>query len=144
MSDYQSSSLPERNPVTYEKHRREVRWQVTLPFILGLLACLALSVLTFFAGAPASSKLADVSLIWLILPWLLVGLITFAILGGLLYAVIAIIRVLPRYTRQVQVLFDKLHGMVRKAGDAAVEPIFRAQSLSARMRALRRNLKLGR
>lgn len=144
MSDYRSSSLPERNPVTYEKHRREVRWQVTVPFILGLLACLAVSVLTFFAGSPAASKLADASLIWLILPWLFAGLITFLVLGGLLYAVIAVIRVLPRYTRQAQVLFDRLHGIIRKAGDTAVEPIYRAQSFSAKVRALRRNLKLER
>ena len=137
-----SSSLPERNPATEREHRRQVLWQITLPFVFGVVVFLVLAVLTGLSGVGEVSRWADVSTIWLIIPVLFVGLIFLAILGGLIFAVIWLVRNLPRYALKLQNIFALIEAKTRQASDAAVEPILRAQSFSASVKALRRNLRL--
>lgn len=141
MSEFRSPSLPERNPLTHAKHRREVRWQITLPFILGLVLCVALSALALFPSAQQTSVLADVSLIWLITPLLFISLIVLAVLGGLVYAVILIIRALPPAARKAQVFLANLQATVKRIADILAEPVIKTQAFSAKVKAFRRNLR---
>ena len=63
--------LPERNPVTHQKHRQEVLRQITLPLLLGLAVLLTLAILvviTGFQGGEQVSIWADISTVWLIMP----------------------------------------------------------------------------
>jgi hypothetical protein len=136
MSDQPYSTLPERNPETHKAHRREVLWQVTVPLIGGVLVLLALAVLSATGGTEQVSRWGDVSLIWLILPMLLVALIFLVITAGLAYGVIWLVRVLPGYARQLQALFETLAVKVKQVSDLAAEPFIRIQSFMAGMQAL--------
>lgn len=133
----------ERNPVTYEMHKREVFRQITLPLAIGLVfllaACVALVYFSFWGNLDAS-RLADTSLIWLILPMLFVLLIFLAVTAGLAYALIWAINKLPPVFLKIYNLFVRIGAVVRKASDAAVEPVLKVEGMRASWRTLWRRL----
>ncbi len=128
----------ERNPVTHARHRREVFWQITLPLLLVVVLCLALSALVFSAPWGDASHWADVSTIWLIFLTFLPGLILTLILAGFAALTFYLLRKLPG-------LFYKLYGFTLKVGakidqlgNRVVEPVLRVHSFQASLRALSR------
>jgi hypothetical protein len=136
MSDNQLSSLPERNPVTHRAHRREVLLQITIPFGIGLVIILVASVLVSLGPDDSVSRWGDTSLIWLIIPQLLVCLLFLILMGALAFGVIWLVRTLPRYTRQLQDLFNRIGLQTRKITDTIVEPVLRIRSFRAKLKAI--------
>lgn len=139
MSDNQPSSLPERNPITHQAHRREVLLQITLPFVIGLVIILAISVVISLGPEDAVSRWGDASLIWLIIPQLFVCLLFLIFIGALAFGVIWLVRTLPRYARQLQDLFNQIGLRTRKLNDKIVEPVLRIQSFGAKLKAIRKS-----
>ena len=86
-----------RNPDTHAKHRREVFWQIVVPLGVGILFVIALAggLIVFEVGD--ASLWADISLIWLIMPVLLMALIPLALLLAMIYLLVIILRDLPPY-----------------------------------------------
>jgi hypothetical protein len=131
--------FPPRNPFTHQKHRREVFWQVTIPLAAGLIIVLALAVGVTFASSGLASRLADVSLIWLILPAMVITLVFLVLTAGLAYGVIWLIGKLPPLAFKIHKFLLLFSTRVRKISDKAVEPVIRVESLKASWRALRRH-----
>ena len=131
----------ERNPVTHKAHRREVLWQITVPLVVGIVAVLALAFLAARGATNDVSRWADISLIWLILPTLLIAFIFLIVVGAIAFGIVWLVRKLPVPARRAQDLVASLGARVGKITDAAVEPILRAQSFSASLQALRRSLR---
>jgi hypothetical protein len=133
--------LPERNPVTHQKHRQEVLRQITLPLLLGLAVLITVAVLVAMAGFQGGEQVslwADISTVWLILPMLFVAFIFLAITGGLAFLVTLLLRKLPPYARLVQDFFKLVSYRVRQLSNKAVEPLLRAHGTAAAWRSLRR------
>src|SRR4030043_691586 len=100
--------VPERNPVTHAKHRREVFWQIILPMLIGLLLVLTVVSIIIFSGTSSTSELsrwADVSMIWLILPSFFIALLFLIILIAFTYLITVVLRLTPRYTRILPLSF---------------------------------------
>ena len=131
----------ERNQVTWEKHRRDVRLQIILPLVIGILLVLVLAVLVTLGSTAQVSQWADVSLIWIIAPMLVVALIFLAILGGIAYGLAKLLQVLPFYTRQVQDFFLLVRDRASDVTAKMVAPILNYESKKASQRALWRNLR---
>ena len=131
----------ERNQVTWEKHRRDVRLQIILPLVIGILLVLVLAVLVTLGSTAQVSQWADVSLIWIIAPMLVVALIFLAILGGMAYGLAKLLQVLPFYTRQVQDFFLLVRDRASDVTAKMVAPILNYESKKASQRALWRNLR---
>lgn len=130
-----------RNPVTREKHRREVFWQITIPLVIALIIVIALAILIPVVGTQDSvSQWADVSLIWLIVPMMVLALITLLILAALVYVLARLLNVLPFYTNSVQEFFALFRDQVAVLGDKLVEPVLGIQSRIASWRSLKRNM----
>jgi hypothetical protein len=139
MSDDQPSELPERNPVTHRSHRKQVFWQITVPLIIGVVILLALGFLTAWRTAPEPvRRWADVSLIWLILPMLVMLLLGTVIVGALAFVVIKIIQKLPAAMLRVQSAIASVGAAVRKLGDKLAGPFIRIRSLLAALDTLKR------
>jgi hypothetical protein len=131
--------VAERNVITYQKHRREVFWQIALPLILGLLLLITgcvLPVLVVVSGNDVRVW-ADISLIWLILPVLILAVIPLAILVAIIYGLTRILNILPGLMNRVQKLFGEINVRVSRASNSAVDPILRFHSFTARIRVLR-------
>jgi len=114
-----------RNPKTYAQIRRDTWLQMVAPLALAALVMLVLLVLVILpVGAPVRGPLADVSLILLILPSLLVGLLVAALLFGLIFVLYLGIVRLPPYFKIgqdfVALAAARIQGGAKKAADGVV------------------------
>ncbi len=124
---------PSRNPVTRQAHRKETFRQIALPMILGVIAILGLAVWVVLvaSGGGNVSQAADASLIFLIIPTMVMAFILLAVLAGLVYGMYRFLRILPPKFFTLQGFFYRVQDRMQKAADKAVEPTLRAKSASA-------------
>ena len=125
-------------------HRQQSFWQIKFPMIVGVILLLLSAlcvVLASVTGRGDISTWADISLIWLITPMLLLGLIAFAATAAMIYMLMQLLPILPRYSRLVLNYINKFGIQVGKVADASVEPFLRVRSLSASIRAFKRSLR---
>ena len=131
------------NPETKSKHRSEVFWQITLPLILGGLllggACVLFSIRAFGQGGDVGVW-RDISLIWLILPLMLVSLIPLVILGALGYGITKLLGIAPGYMVQAQNIFKNISAAVENISRKIKVPFDKIRAMSERIRTrLKRN-----
>jgi hypothetical protein len=81
------------------------------------------------------SRWADISVIWLIIPMMLVVLVLLVLVGGITYGIIWVIGNLPPLAFQALKYFKQANSIVRKGSDTAVKPFIRIQELQASWRA---------
>jgi hypothetical protein len=129
----QAHRLPRtRNPRTYAKIRRDVIWQMGLPLGLAVLAGIVLGVLVSLPGGAATrSAWADVSLIFLIIPTVLAGLIVLALVLGLCFAAYYGLRELPYLFRIVQDYAAQASAVVKTGADKASGVVLSIRSFGA-------------
>ena len=123
--------LPEPNPVTRERHRHQVLWQVFFPIGLTVLVILILAVLVTLTSTEQVMRLSDISIIFLILPTAIVGLLFLALFSGIVYLLARGIRLLPPYARLAQIYLDRLTAAIKQAADRAADPFVVIQSTVA-------------
>jgi predicted PurR-regulated permease PerM len=126
-----------RNQEAHARHQKEVFWQITLPLVLGIILFLGASILVSVGASIDVSRLADVTLVWLIVPWLVVAFLVIVVLSALVYGVVKLIQVLPFAFYRLNSFLRRVHEIVKKAGDKAVEPVMKTASLRGRLQALR-------
>ncbi len=126
----------ERNPITHQAHRREVFWQITLPFIVGAVLFLALAFAASWGAMGGVRAWADIGVIWLILMMFLPGLVIFVLLAGLAYGITWLFRRLPEYALQTQNLFLMIAWQVKQGADKTVEPLLRIEGARAGLKSI--------
>jgi hypothetical protein len=136
MNNPNHQRLPEPNPVTIKRHHRQVWWQVLFPVILGALILIAVAVFATLAPGDSIIRFSDISLIFLILPTAVVGLVLFVLLAGLVYLMARLLRVMPSYTRLVQNTLDRVTAALKRISDKAASPVINLESILAGLRAL--------
>jgi len=101
--------------------------------ILGGIAIFGLAgwVVLVAAGGGNVSQAADASLIFLIIPTMVMAFILLAVLVGLVYGMYRFLRLLPPKFFTLQGFFYRIQDRVQKAADKAVEPTIRAKSAGA-------------
>lgn len=129
----------ERNPETHQQHKKEVLWQITVPLILGVLVILLLASLSV-SSAVNQSRLADISLIWIILPNLMMALIIIFMLAGMVYGLMKLTGILPFYAQKVQMFFNIVKTQTQKIDERLVEPVIKGKTSTASLRKLLQQL----
>jgi len=130
---------PPRNVKTHAKHRREVFWQITFPLILVVAGLLFVCGLTIFSAAGDGGSVAiwrDISLIWIILPFMVLLVIVLALFGGLAYGVTVLLEKTPPFFLKVQQFFSLVSYRARKVSNRALGPLVRGQSFMVGLRAM--------
>jgi hypothetical protein len=102
-----------------------------------LIGLLVVAVLVGFSTNAQASLWADISLIFLILPVMVITLLFLAILVGLIFLQRWLLRNLPVYTLRAQELAFKLEQRTRSIANSIVKPIMKVESLRAGWRSLR-------
>ncbi|MBN1537296.1 MAG: hypothetical protein JW908_11235 [Anaerolineales bacterium] len=125
MENQSSPDEKARNPITNKAYRREAFWQITLPFIVGLIIFLSLAVTISLGTMGETSMWADISVIWLILIMLLPGLVLLILLVGLVYGVTWLFVRTPEYALQLQNIFELITWRVKQNANKVVEPMLR-------------------
>lgn len=137
MDSQNRSSHLERNPKTYAEHRRETLLQITLPLLFGLLVILAgVGAIIYSTVQPVTDvgRWASVSLMWLILPSLLIALLFLVLLAAFIFVTSYIMHFIPHYALVIQLYLEKIRNKIRQLADMGIEPILRISVLWAAIR----------
>jgi hypothetical protein len=130
--------VPSRNRAAGDLHRRQVRWQITIPMVLfGLIVITVGGFLIASAGIGSPTGLwRDVALIWILLLSMLAALVPLALLAGLAYGIIRLIEMIPEWTFKLQRLVGKVADAVAGLSRAVSAPLIRINAVSAGLRQL--------
>lgn len=124
--------LLERNPITQQRHRSEVFWQITIPFlIVSAIPLLLLFFALYTDDAQKISQRADVALIWLLVFMVLLSLIVLTLLSVLTYTIIKTIGFIPPYLKSGQDFFTSVQIFVLHVDDRLVRPILSLHEFNA-------------
>jgi cell division protein FtsW (lipid II flippase) len=137
MNEYKPAPPRERNPYTHQRHRREVLWQISVPFGVCALILLILAILVVLqTTVDQTSVWADISLMWMIIPAFIITLIFFVFLAASIYLVVRIIGILPYYFLRAYQWLVLVGGRMRQIEDRLLEPFLRIQSAVASLQEL--------
>lgn len=134
--------IPCYNNITMEKRLaarwKSAIWQIYLPLVLGSFAILSLGIwaVVVAVGGQEVTRFADVSVIFLLIPVMVLSLIPLAILGGLIFGVSRLIAAIPRATQRLHEVVERLQKALSTALEAAVEPILKLESMGAGLKAI--------
>jgi hypothetical protein len=124
---------------SYQRHRRQLVFQIILPMVLAAILFVALIVwvnLATFRGNGDTARWAAVSTIWIFAPIIVVSLIFLALLVGMIYLLARLLGIAPIYTNKAQDLVQKLGVSVRHVADVPVKPVIFLDSVGAAIKAL--------
>lgn len=129
-----SVKIPQPVHESYQRHRKEMMWQVILPVVLSTLLCIAMIVLinlaTFRDGGDVA-RWAAVSTIWIVIP-IMIGLLIFlGIVGSLVYLLAKLMDVTPTYTGLAQDYVHKAAIYIKRGADALVKPVIQLNGILA-------------
>jgi hypothetical protein len=131
MENTASADQNEHNPISRQRHTSEVLWQITLPLIICAVGLLAISVLAVELGQVDARRWGSISLIWLILPAMLVVLIVFLLLVAGILGALKIIQVIPGAAFRLQKVLNRVDDVTTSAGNWIAEPFIRLHLFSS-------------
>lgn len=128
------ATLPQPVHESYKRHRKELMWQIILPVVLTSLLLSALIVLISIATFRDNGDVdrwAAISTIWIVVP-IMIGLLIFtAVLGGLVYLMMKLLNVTPKYTGLAQDYVYLAEGYIKRALEAIVQPVLQLNGILA-------------
>lgn len=126
----------QRNISTHRLHKKQVFWQIIVPLIIGIPILLTLAILALLSGSESISHWADISLIFLSIPLMLIGLFISALIVSLTIGVYRLMQYTPTYAYLVQHYACLVRTHVLQGCNVSVEPILFVRSTTAAIRAL--------
>lgn len=128
----------ENRPERYSlrQHKAQKFWQILLPVLLSVAGFIAVMVLTISLATTGDSNgrlsvWADGSLILLLIPSLLVALMVVVVVGGFVYAMTKILKVIPTYTEAGQRYAMLVDTRVRSVTRKIATPLITIRSYQA-------------
>ncbi|MBN1266584.1 MAG: hypothetical protein JXA25_13905 [Anaerolineales bacterium] len=128
------------NMETRSAFRRQTTWQIYFPLAVFFLILIGLAVGYGLSGTGTFSAWADISLMLLSIPMLIIGLILLVLTAGLIYGVSWLLKALPQPAWQVQQVFSKIAKRVQTAADRITAPFIKVNAVPA---VFRRGQKTG-
>jgi hypothetical protein len=107
---------------TLRLHKRQLTWQILVPFLLVTLILLAAGVWLVWGETARARVWADVSIMWVVAPLLLLSLAALALLVVLIVGMAKLLQAAPRYTSRVQQFADQVAAGTRKVANGAAKP----------------------
>jgi hypothetical protein len=107
---------------TVRAHKRQFAWQILVPFLVMAGLIITGAVLVVTGETSRTGTWADVSVIWILVPTLLFALMFLVIIITIIYGMIKLLQILPRYTGKTQDIFAQVSAGTRKAADGATKP----------------------
>jgi len=135
-SEESQVKLPEPNPVTRAAHKKDFFLSVTLPLVLVVLFMISLVIAFILIPVGDIVTWSQIASIFLVALALILGLITLIIVGGLVYLVSYILKVMPPYTRMAQQGIDTIREQATRGADITVKPVIQIQSFLAAVNAI--------
>ncbi len=119
--------------------------QILLPILLTVLLFIAIIVLTSISTFHDNGDVARwtaISIIWLVLPLLSIGIIVIAILFALVYLLARLTGLIPPYSYQAQQVIYRVEGYIQRGAGMVVKPARFAELLKSQVqKMIKRNRK---
>ena len=106
-----------------KRHHQQRLWQIILPIILVSLIIFSIGVYYVAAEGSPTQVWADISIIWIILPLLVIFLLVFILLVGMIYLLYKVNRNTPLVTDRIQKIFSLIQQRSLDAADTIVKPV---------------------
>ena len=119
-------SVPRPERESYVKHRRDVNRQILFPIILASLVAIGLAILSGIAATgsnPGVSLWADISIIWLIIPIMMLALVILVLMIALVYGLNRLLKISPHYTGMAQAYALWLNAEAKIWTDKIIQPV---------------------
>jgi uncharacterized BrkB/YihY/UPF0761 family membrane protein len=118
-------------------HRRQLAWQILVPFLILVALVIILAVLVATQAGPSTNQTwSDISIIWLITLALIISLPFIILLGFLIYGIARLMRIAPHYTGKVEGFFALLPGRTRRLANGTVKPFIWFHQAGAILKAI--------
>ena len=127
---------PSKKTLSYQAYKRDFLWQILVPIIVALILVIAASVAVATGSDASTSRWADISTIWIIIPLLFSALITLILLGGIIYGMAKLLDITPIYTQKLTALIRLAAEKIEGVADASTKPIFFVEELSAKIKSI--------
>lgn len=134
-------NLPIKNEIKFQSdiqasHRKQMAWQVYLPLGIAIAILAAGTIGIASGGADQTGKWAGVSIIFLILPTLAVGLLGLIVIGLAIYGLIRFQKGIPSISGKVFDIFGSTRSIVAHSCNQVVHPMIALKSWMAGVQAL--------
>ena len=95
---------------------------IYLPLVIGILVFVGIGLLVVRAGFGSARVWADTSLIFMLLPMLILGLVLLVLFGSMIYGIVKLITKIPEWFTIIRRFFWQAENAVQRTGDIAVRP----------------------
>lgn len=122
-----------------DKHHRQTTWQILIPLIIASVLILFLSikvVIITSSGTMTGLHWANISIIWLIIPFLYWGILALVILIAVIYGLSKMIQTLPYYSLKARFYSNHVKQIICCGADQSVQPILTIKGWRAGWRSL--------
>jgi hypothetical protein len=106
-----------------KKHRKQRFWQILLPIILISILIFSFGGYFISIGGAQTRVWADISIIWIVVPLLVIFIISLAILILMIIILNQAIRKTPLLTRRIHRIFYLLERQACNMADSIIKPI---------------------
>jgi hypothetical protein len=117
------------------ENKRQLIWQIVVPILLLAALIIAAAILVVSGGSNQTGVWADVSIIWMLAPLLVFGLLLIAMLAALIYGLVKLTQVTPRYSSSAQNVVASISTKTRKVADGITKPVLWSHQAGAAIKA---------
>lgn len=114
--------------------KKELLWQIYLPLFLFIFVVLAVGIISILSTTDNFARTADwanVSVVFLSVPFMLISLVFLAVFILLIYAQYKLIKWLPIQLKRLYALVLRVSAFVWRISDKAASPIVKVNGWSA-------------
>ena len=130
------NSPPSKRTASYQAHKRDFIWQILAPIIVALILVIVASVAVAMGSDASTSRWADISTIWIIIPLLVSAFIFLIILGAVIYGMAKLLDITPIYTQKITALIYLAEQKIKNVADASAKPIFFVEELRVSIKSI--------
>jgi hypothetical protein len=110
-------------PAHLRDHRRQLAWQIIVPMVVASLVVILGVVFVTTQGGLIDSSWAEISVIWLVAPFLLLGLVLLAVIIGLIYGLFQLDKASRGFFDKTITFFGQISAFSHKIADGVISPV---------------------
>jgi hypothetical protein len=119
-----------------QQHKSQFFWQILLPFLCMTALIMAAAAVLIPWGRPAAGVWRDISIMWLLIPLLILSLLFIGILVMLIYGFAKLTPVIPKYTGQAQKVTASIAAVTQRVADGIQKPFAWIKSAGDKIRSM--------
>lgn len=133
--------LPIFDRQSLNQYKQQRFWQIIFPILMFSLLIITAGGFMISAGVVYHRVWADISIIWLVIPLLMLSLFLIVILVGLIYGMTRLSRIIPIYSLRVQNFFSRIELGTRKIADSSMRPFFWLHNIKSKIHSFMDSIK---